>query len=173
MTSTKAAIAWRPVVGYEGRYEVNSAGQIRTLLNFRPGIILKPIVNKGYHRVKLCYHGKITSHFVHRVVAKAFLPNPESKPQVNHINGIPSDNRLENLEWSTPSENQRHRFEVLRQPTWNAGLHTRQKLNTTLASDIKRLLRKGTTQAVLSKQYGVSMNTISAIKNGKAWRLAE
>lgn len=91
-------------------YSVNNFGQIR---NEKTGNLMKPHVTKdGYLRIKLTSTGsKMLS--VHRVVAEAFLPNPDSKPMINHINGIKTDNRVENLEWCTNSENQIHGRRVL------------------------------------------------------------
>lgn len=63
---------------------------------------------KGYPRVWLSMCGKLKHHFVHRLVASAFLPNPSKLPEINHINGIKTDNRVENLEWCTVSHNRRH-----------------------------------------------------------------
>ena len=88
---------WKPVVGYEGYYEVSSAGDIR---NIRTNHILKSKVeNNGYVRVHLSKNGIATSELLHRVVAKAFLDNPDEHKTVNHIDENKKNNDVSNLEW--------------------------------------------------------------------------
>lgn len=88
-------------------YKLHEDGKILNRFN-RP---IKPFMSKeGYWRVELWNKGVGKKYLVHRLLAEAFIPNPEKKETVNHINGIKSDNRLENLEWATRSENQTHAY---------------------------------------------------------------
>ena len=88
---------WRAVPGYEGLYEVSNKGNVR---NVRRNTLLRlPKTNKGYIRVCLCKNGKIYGKFVHRLIAQAFLPNPDNLPQVNHLDEDKSNNCVDNLEW--------------------------------------------------------------------------
>jgi hypothetical protein len=97
---------WRDVPDFD-MYEVNTEGQVR-----RKAQILKPgSIPSGHLTVALCRgKGKPKSMYVHRLVAQAFLDNPDSKPLVNHKNGNPKDNRITNLEWTTYSENVAHGY---------------------------------------------------------------
>ena len=101
---------WISVDGFP-RYEVNEKGEIR---NVTTGKLLKQSVSKsGYCIVDLWCDGGKKSVRVHRIVAAAFLPNPVSKSDVNHINGVKTDNHVQNLDWATRSENLYHKCRVL------------------------------------------------------------
>lgn len=100
---------WKDIPGYEGYYQVSDLGRIRG----RRGLN-KPFKNRdGYLVATLFVKGKKVRTGLHRLVASAFIPNPENKPQINHIDGIRTNNRIDNLEWVTCSENNLHRRRVL------------------------------------------------------------
>jgi hypothetical protein len=106
---------WKAIAGYEAQYEVSNFGRIKSLNFNRTGKerILKSVtIKSGYCQVSLCENNNCIIHSVHRLVAKAFIPNPENKPEVNHINGVKADNRVENLEWNTQSENGSHAYKT-------------------------------------------------------------
>ena len=114
---------WKDIPGYEGYYQVSNHGNVRSMdrefINsigrkcFLSGVPIKPKLNKGYLRVGLKKHQETKRASIHRLVAAAFIDNPKGYDVVNHINGIKTDNRVENLEWCTQSENELHSHNVL------------------------------------------------------------
>ncbi len=93
---------WKPVVGYEGIYEVSSLGNLRNASGKRLSVFPN---QAGYYRVNLCYHGKRRAKFIHRIVAEAFLENPLDYSQVNHKDENKRNNSVDNLEWCNAEYN--------------------------------------------------------------------
>lgn len=123
---------WKSITGYEGLYEVSSLGRFRALRktkgnnSIQKEKLLKPQVKaNGYQIIGLWKNSKCYTRSAHRIVAEAFIENPDGKPDINHKNGVHNDNRVANLEWCTPSENLKHAFDVLGHKTWNKGLKTK------------------------------------------------
>jgi NUMOD4 motif/HNH endonuclease len=109
---------WKEIKDYEDTYKISNLGRVR---NVNTGSILLACIHKGgYFRHLLSRNRTIKALYTHRLIAVAFIPNPENKPHINHINGIKTDNRIENLEWCTPSENHIHAFKTgLRVPPYS------------------------------------------------------
>jgi len=161
------------IEGFEN-YSVDVVGNVR---NEKTGKYKTLSLNyKGYLTVLLHKNGKATTRFAHRLAAKAFLPNPENKPQVNHINNIRTDNRLENLEWCTAKENVFHSMKQGRMVVpsmygnFKGSRHPLAKLTEEHVWVIKQLLSGSSLlQREIGLLFGVSTAVIGGIKNKKSW----
>lgn len=168
---------WLPIVGFEGVGLVSNLGNVKTIDRFfmrgehkvkRNGQIRKPSVNKKgylYIPIRAVINGKgcVKNKTIHRLVAEAFIPNPENKPQVNHINGEKSDNRVENLEWVTNAENMQHAYKSgLR--TAPSGVDSPYSVFSKQdVLDIRDSFKNGISQIELAKKYNVTTGCISGI----------
>lgn len=110
MDSAFAVEKWADIPGWEGLYQISDLGRIKSFKTVPSGMIMSIVNNKGgYLSIVLCAKGRpMQSEKIHRLVAKAFLLNPENKPQVNHKDGDKQNNRASNLEWTTAHENRSH-----------------------------------------------------------------
>jgi DNA-binding XRE family transcriptional regulator len=141
--------------------------------NNKTGKILKSYLTRGYLRVSLYNDSGRKCKLVHRLVAQAFIPNPDNKSDVNHINGCKTDSNVCNLEWVTASENMSHAHSSGLRPKVNTQGEKNgfSKLTETQVRQIKKLLAQGSlTQKTISSQFNVSRETISSIKNGRRWQ---
>lgn len=157
-------------MGYEGFYQASSLGNIRSLDRIvqckahstkLKGRQLSQRLNGSYLSCGLCVKGVKKTFWVHRLVAQSFFLNPDQKPQVNHINGIKTDNRACNLEWCTSKENSVHAVKM----------HLfKRKLTDAQVVKIYNLYCEGADIYHLANQYNVHYTTISNIGIGKSFR---
>ena len=176
---------WKPVPGYDGRYEVSDWGRVRSLnpTGHQPSVIyLRPKVGRGgYHVVRL-YKDKVWREFgIHRLVLIAFVGLDADRREANHKDGDKANNHLSNLEWLTRRENHMHALKL------GLKLHPRQyrkrngkpeprgvdhptaKLSEEQVRDIKYMLRMGIGPTRIASALGINRTTINAIKFGVTW----
>lgn len=150
---------WRPTVGVAG-YEVSSLGDVRNL----NGRHLRPRPNKGYLEVFMCVDGKQLTKSVHRLVAEAFIPNPDGLPVVNHINGVKASNGDDNLEWCTRSQNYKH---AARLGLVHRAAHHWNNKTVSLSMDELLALREdhlaGMSNTRIAKKYSRSVKTVARL----------
>lgn len=174
---------WKPIKGYENIYEVSNYGRVKRLSGIVlrntsnkqkkikwKGRIMKPFVsNTGYFRLELKNHGA-KKFSIHRLVAEAFILNPLKKREVNHINFNRKDNRVENLEWTTSSENNYHACRNNRRPSRKGEKHPLAKLTDKDVNIIIKLCKKNNLKRTdIAKMFNVTTSVITGIKSGRSW----
>lgn len=173
MSNLKKDIVWKPVVGFEGCYEVSNTGHIKSLprKGAKGGIRKTTFDMFGYERIVISRDDKILCRNVHRLVAMAFIPNPLNKPCINHIDGVKGNNVVENLEWCTYKENNIHAIAngFVKNPARGERIG-RAKLKEQDVRDIKLFLSKGIKRTDIARVYPVGRTSIDAIANGLKWR---
>lgn len=161
---------WRPVVGWLGIYEVSSLGRVRRCPGNRchGNRLLKASIKSrtGYPGVTLHARGRKMDALVHRLVAAAFIQQPADKTQVNHINGVKEDNRVENLEWCTSQENNIHAMR-----TGLRRVYGEDNCRAVFSNAMREVIAASTEGTMaLSRRYGVHRTTITRIRTKHAPR---
>lgn len=161
---------WKDVIGYEGVYYVSNYGSIKSnpRNGTRGGIRIQYVGKFGYPLIILTKDGKSKTFLTHRIVATSFIGNPENNPQVNHKNGIKTDNRVENLEWATRSEQAKHRY--IAGLDSNKGVkHPQSKLTDNQVLEIRKHPTDHKTRLRLAKKYKISKSHVFSIQTRKTW----
>ncbi|MBR1146665.1 NUMOD4 domain-containing protein [Bradyrhizobium sp. AUGA SZCCT0431] len=179
---------WKDAVGYEGFYQISSKGRVRSasrLINSPWGVksreyegqIKKSYIGKhGYVVTSFYIDGKMKLVKLHRLLAMAFIPNPENKPQVNHKNGVKHDNTLSNLEWATGKENMRHAIATGLKPSpkYAGALDGEKCYRATTTGEIVLKIRaeykNGATTTFLAAKYGLGLSAVVHMVHGRSWR---
>ena len=160
-----------PISGEQG-YFICKSGKVLSCLSTKPRILKPKIDGKKYAFVNLgrgnnCYRNKK----IHRLVAEAFIPNPENKPQINHIDGNKANNNVKNLEWATQSENIRHAFLLGLNKPQKGSQQAQSKLNESDVLSIRQIYESGgATKKQLATKYGVSDTLIHYIIIRRNWK---
>jgi len=147
---------WKPIPDFEELYSVSNYGRIRN----RKNRIMKQYISNGYLLINLTKNKSQNMKRVHRLVASTFKNNSNLNLEVNHINGIKTDNRETNLEWIERSENARHSY---------LSGNILKKLSVEDVKKIKGMIEKRHPQKDIAKMFNISQSTVSEIKNGKRW----
>jgi hypothetical protein len=172
VTLTDKLETWRPVVGYEGRYEVSDEGRVRSLNYMRTGrtVVLSTAFKENrYGSLSLLKDGIQTSRALHSLVAEAFLgPRPLGQ-EVNHKDGKKHNNSLSNLEYTTSSANKKHAFAMGLNQGQKGDKSGRSKLKLDEVKAIRLLVESGLMFKDVAKMFNVSPSNVSAIMRGKSW----
>lgn len=171
---------WKEIKNYEGLYEISSKGRVKSLARISGSCVRKERLLKlnttkdGYSFVSLSKDSKQKSFRIHRLVAEAFIPNPDNKETVNHKDGDKSNNHIENLEWATREENIQHSYDLGLKKPMMGGLNGNAKLSKGdilfIRENYKKGDRGGFSSVALGKRFGVSHRVILLVASGKSYR---
>jgi len=169
---------WVEISGYDGFYQVSSLGRVRSMGGWcgsakkKERFLKLHLTKDGYVRVRLIHNGKDKTVRVHRLVAEAFIPNPDGKDTVNHKDGNKENNRVDNLEWAWRTEQMLHAYKLGLKTARIGSTNTNAKLTAEQVRDIRKTYVRQSKEfgtVALSKKYGVTNRVIGLIVNRKAY----
>lgn len=170
---------WRDIKGFEGFYQISNLGRVKSLGGWcgtakrKERIRSTSLTHDGYVKVRLIHQGKDKTMRVHRLVAEAFIPNPEHKDTVNHIDGNKQSNIVSNLEWVNRTEQMIHAYDLGLKVSRVGSSNTNAKLIDEQVREIRKLYIPYSKQfgtVALAKKYGVTNRVIGLIVKGKAYK---
>ena len=169
---------WLPCPGFETSYEVSNYGQVRSIDRYiygRNGLVKGQLIHfdfnkKGYPQLRLYNKNKKYVRNQHRLVALAFIPNPNNLTQVNHIDGNKLNNCVWNLEWISNSDNQKHAYKLGLQPSRAGENNCKSKLTTDQVTLIKVIYNKGTSIKTISQEQNIPIGIIRDIIYLRTWK---
>jgi hypothetical protein len=178
---------WKPVKGFEFYYEISNQGRLKKLPRMKYGrnkhgqfsFMMPERITTGYdsdgYRWYELYDTDNKRHCkkIHRLVAEAFLLNPDNKPEVNHRNGIKHDNVVINLEWTTTKENIRHAWDIGLNTSKRGEEHSQSVLTTEEVIEIRELKDGGYTYKELAKLFDCHADTVRKVVKGILWSHVE
>lgn len=169
---------WKNIYGYEGYYQVSSMGRVRSFKKKgrAEGISKNPIIlnpkksGNGYKKIYLWNNGKYDNCLIHRLVASAFIPNPENKPTVNHKDNNGLNNHVKNLEWCTYKENTKHAVENGYMSNQKGSGNYSSKLTEKEVLEIREMYQsKKLSKHKIADIFSVSWQTVHLIATEKTW----
>jgi len=172
---------WKDIKDYEGLYKVSNKGRVKSLrrevaFSFNRTRIIKEKIlvpsnhYKGYLYIRLCKFGKIKIYKIHRLVGTMFIKNPKNKLQINHKDCNKSNNNVNNLEWNTNSENQKHAYKNKANFSYKGENSHLSKLKEMDVLEIRKKYNSGGyTQTELAKEYNCCITNIGRIIKNKSW----
>ena len=149
------------------QYAVSSHGRLKNILTQK--LLSGSVSRQGYIKFGMWHLAKCTTVAVHRLIAETFIPNPENKPHVNHIDGVKSNNAVVNLEWSTASDNIKHAYATGLASQCEESPHS--KVTEADVIEMREILAsRKMSVADVARKFGISAAAVSHIKNGITWK---
>lgn len=164
---SKVSEGWVPILDFPG-YEVSADGLVRSHRMGQPRILRPQAVTSGYMKVSLRRDGRTHQCLVHRLVAQVFL-GPSGGLWVNHINGVKTDNRTENLEWVTPGANTKHAYKEGLQPSRVGAGNGKAKLTKAAVLEIRAQRKAGMPILEIASAHGVSKTAVIEVIHRRTW----